>query len=355
MRRLIAALMLITVLGLVPPGTAQESEFQVPPELAKALVFIQVQRMYLGHALETGGTGVFIHPDGYIITDLHVVDEAFDAPGYEPGAIITAPVLEIQATFRDDQQAVRQLRAELVAVDSRHSLALLRVLTRHEAVVDVFALDQVPDVDRVVFVGFPYAGYLEEGGKSSSKDPRLTTIAANLSKITRAANQEITGFETRRLLDAGHCGGLALSPTGEVVGLAICTVDREARYGHGAAMTWWSGFFIARMVSYDLDPGVVLDPPLPIVATLESSIATDRFADWTAHIELTVEGTRVGMVPLETAENGWAGTIDVTQLGLAPNVRRIVVRALLIDSQRRPRFSRRINVDVVPGALAATQ
>src|SRR5271170_7706087 len=53
------------------------------------------------------GSGFVIHPSGYIVTNEHVIDEATD----------------VQVTFSNGEQ----LRADVIATDNEHDLAVLKV------------------------------------------------------------------------------------------------------------------------------------------------------------------------------------------------------------------------------------
>ena len=195
---------------------------QVASNVTPAVVFIQVisdgpqevirrfgQQQRRGPT-QSAGSGVVISPDGYIVTNNHVVDDAS----------------EIWVTLQDK----RQFRAEVVGTDPTTDLAVIRVEGRDLPAVVLGNADDVQVGEWVMAVGNPF---------------RLTsTVTAGIvSALGRSVNviDDQLGIEsfiqTDAAINPGNSGGAVVNMRGELVGIATAIATESGSYeGYGFAV-----------------------------------------------------------------------------------------------------------------------
>ena len=195
---------------------------QVASEVTSAVVSIQVRPE--GSAQASGqdlfgprrgrqnlGSGVFISPEGYIVTNNHVVKEA--------GAI--------QVTLADK----RQFEAEVVGTDQATDLAVIKIEGGGPfPVLPIGNSDEVGVGDWVVAVGNPF---------------RLTsTVTAGIvSALGRQLNIiedqfRVENFiQTDAAINPGNSGGALVNLRGELVGINTAIASQSGAYqGYGFAV-----------------------------------------------------------------------------------------------------------------------
>ncbi len=168
------------------PGQLDEflKRFQLPPG-AKPF---QLPRQHGGRALKGQGSGFFISPDGYIVTNNHVIDGA----------------KEIDVRLGDK----RRLKAKLIGTDPKTDLAVLKVDGGDFQYVKFGDSDTAKVGDWVVAVGNPFglsgtatAGIVSARGRDIGSGPYDDFIQIDAS------------------INKGNSGGPAFNRRGEVVGV----------------------------------------------------------------------------------------------------------------------------------------
>ncbi len=163
--------------GQTPPG--QSPEFQMP----------QVPAPQAPRSVQGVGSGFVIDPDGYIVTNHHVIDGA----------------VEISVTFTDGDT----LQAELIGSDERTDLALLKVEAEEDLPYVSFGeSDEIRPGDWVMAVGNPFG----LGG----------TVTVG---ILSARGRDLQGgslvdyLQIDAPINRGNSGGPAFNQEGEVIGI----------------------------------------------------------------------------------------------------------------------------------------
>lgn len=137
------------------------------------------------------GTGFFVHSDGYVVTNHHVIQGCRD---------ITV------------HGAVPDSKATLVAVHKHYDLALLKTvaLPMKRA---ALSSDKQPLIenDRVVIVGYP--GQSWEVGAPETREARITSLTGPSGEVHWLAFTDS--------LQEGNSGGPLLDTAGNVVGVAV--------------------------------------------------------------------------------------------------------------------------------------
>lgn len=145
------------------------------------------------NAISTG-TGFFVNPDGYLITNHHVVSDKTDVA-----------VRDLKGRF---------YRAQVVARDQRRDLALIKV-TGHFPSLRITHSDSVTKGQRVYAVGYPQI-----------------SIQGNESKVTDGVISSFSGirndddwFQISVPIQGGNSGGPLVTESGQVVGVVVASVN----------------------------------------------------------------------------------------------------------------------------------
>ena len=181
--------------------------------IGPAVVSIQVERAARGREAGGAGSGVVITPDGYLLTNQHVVD---GAP-------------RVRTQFVDGRSVI----AEVVGEDAATDLAVVRALASSLPSASVVADEPVRVGQLVVAVGNPYgfqstvtAGVVSALGRSlRSRDGRLIE---GIVQHTAALNP-------------GNSGGPLVDARGRVVGIntAIIAMAQGIGFAVPAATAHW--------------------------------------------------------------------------------------------------------------------
>lgn len=181
--------------------------------IGPAVVSIQVERASRGREAGGAGSGVVITPDGYLLTNQHVVD---GAP-------------RVRTQFVDGRSVI----AEVVGEDAATDLAVVRALASGLPSASVVADQPVRVGQLVVAVGNPY-GF------------QSTVTAGVVSALGRSlrsrAGRLIEGIvQHTAALNPGNSGGPLVDARGHVVGIntAIIAMAQGIGFAVPAATAHW--------------------------------------------------------------------------------------------------------------------
>jgi serine protease Do len=159
------------------------------------------------------GSGFVIHSSGYIVTNEHVIDEATD----------------VQVTFSNGEQ----LKADVIATDNEHDLAVLKVdpgqrkdVTKPLQAIALGTSEDLMIGEPVYAIGNPfgYAGTMTRG-----------IVSAVDRKLEINETKSYTGLiQTDASINPGNSGGPLINAYGQVVG--INTAIRADAHGIGFAI-----------------------------------------------------------------------------------------------------------------------
>ncbi|XSG81191.1 MAG: Do family serine endopeptidase [Methyloligella sp. ZOD6] len=233
-----------------------EGEFEIPgmPEIPKDSPFYEFFKRFgqvpkgmprNRHPMQAQGSGFFISPDGYLVTNNHVVEEAD----------------EITVTMEDGEQYT----AEMVGNDPRTDIALLKVDGKKLPYVEFS--DKDPEVGEwVLAVGNPFGlGGTVTAGIISAHNRDIGSGPYDYLQIDAAVNRGNSGGPSFTL--DGKVVGMntaIFSPSGGNVGIAFAVpaalvkeVVGELK-NNGSVNRGWLGVVIQN-VTEDLADGVGLD------------------------------------------------------------------------------------------------
>jgi serine protease Do len=228
---------------------------------------------YYRQQINSLGTGLIISPDGYIVTNEHVISNAS----------------RIHITLPDS----RQFEGRLIASDIAHDLALLKIDEKELPYVELGNSDELMIGEWVVAFGNPFGFLLE--------DTRPTVTVGVVSALNRSIKSTHEDriyknmIQTDAAINPGNSGGPLVNVLGEVIGLntAIFTsgggsegigfarpindvrkfIDETRQ--HGRVRVPWVGLWIAEAVQDSTTP-VRSGGRAIIVSAVDSESAAGR-------------------------------------------------------------------------------
>lgn len=154
------------------------------------------------------GSGVIISPDGYIVTNNHVVDSATD----------------VEVTLPDR----REFKAKVIGTDPKTDVAVIKIEADHLPAITVGDSSKLKIGDEVLAIGNPY-------GVGQ-------TVTMGIVSATGRTNLGIEDYEdfiqTDASINPGNSGGALVNDRGELVGIntAILAGDSGGNQGIGFAV-----------------------------------------------------------------------------------------------------------------------
>lgn len=151
----------------------------------------------------SSGSGVIISPDGYVITNNHVIEGASD----------------IQVTMNDR----KDYEAKLIGTDPSTDIALLKIVAKNLPYITMGNSDSIRIGEWVLAVGNPFN--LEStvtAGIVSAKGRNINILEDQYS---------IESFiQTDAAVNPGNSGGALVNTNGELVGINTAIVTKSGRY-----------------------------------------------------------------------------------------------------------------------------
>ena len=152
------------------------------------------------------GSGVIISPDGYIVTNNHVVEGAD----------------ELTVTLNDN----REFSARIIGTDKDTDLALIKVDGKNLPTLPIGDSDKVTVGEWVIAVGNPF-------GLNSTVTAGIISAKAR----TLGANGVESFIQTDAAINAGNSGGALVNTQGELIGINAMLYSQTGSYsGYGFAI-----------------------------------------------------------------------------------------------------------------------
>ncbi len=260
------------------------------------------------------GSGVILSPDGYIVTNYHVIENAH----------------KIQVTLDDK----RTYKAELVGVDPPTDLALLKIKADDLPYLNFGDVDQVRLGDWVLAIGNPF-------NLTSTVTAGIISAKGRNLGLMGDRNYRIESYlQTDAALNPGNSGGALVNLKGELIGINSAIISPTQGYtGYSFAIP----ADIVKKVVEDLEKyGQVQRAYLGVqVADINADFAKEKHLD-------KIEGVYVdGLVPGGAAE---AAGIKEGDVLLAINGKKVNSLAELQEELSLYRPKDKVNVLVKRGS-----
>ncbi|MCO6490343.1 MAG: Do family serine endopeptidase [Phaeodactylibacter sp.] len=174
------------------------------------------------------GSGVIISPDGFIVTNNHVIEDSDD----------------IEVTLNDK----REFSAELIGTDPSTDLALIRIKGKGLPYLEFGNSDSLRVGEWVVAVGNPF-------NLESTVTAGIVSAKGRSIDILEGQDRIESFIQTDAAVNPGNSGGALVNTNGELIGINTAIITRSGRYeGYSFAVP----ANLARKVIRDLkDFGVV--------------------------------------------------------------------------------------------------
>lgn len=193
------------------------------PSIVGIRVTAKVQNFLFGEQQDKGeGSGIIVSEDGYILTNFHVIEKAYDSRTNKVGSSAN---IEIFMTDKEE----KPYKAEIIGVDWRTDLAVLKIKGTGFPAAELGDSDSVEVGEMAVAIGNP--GGLEYMGSVTQG------IISGLNRTVQSENgYEFKLIQTDAAINPGNSGGALLNSQGKVIGVNSIKVVAQGFEGIGFAI-----------------------------------------------------------------------------------------------------------------------
>ncbi len=243
----------------------------VSTEISYRNIFGQVS------AASVTGSGVIISEDGYIITNYHVIEDAYEG-GYQ-----------VEVMLYDETE----YDAEIVGFDADNDIALLKIDAAGLSAAQLGDSDELVVGERVYAVGNPLGelSYTMTSG----------IVSATNRSITTESNVAVTMFQIDAAVNSGNSGGPVYNAAGQVVGIVTAKYSSTGVEGIGFAIPISDA---AHIVNQILEYGYVADRAYMGItcATVTSAAASSYNMVEGAYVNTVTEDSAAEKAGLEVGD-----------------------------------------------------
>jgi len=286
----------------------------------EATVFIKSERVFRGLYFPGYGTGFFVHPDGYVLTNWHVVADQIEARIWGEKTEIKTRVLKLEVVTNSGLPEEKIYLAKVVAWDRERDLALLEVPIEPKAWVPIASPPQVELAQSIWHVGYPLGMMLsadwEEGSTSVEEfqNPSASINRGMVTSIRRDSKGKLKAVQIDAAVNPGNSGGPLFDYEGRVVGVVNSKIMGAEGLGFAISSTLLGEFAALKSARVSFEPkSVHRSPARPLVVTVKPMLAELDNATGTARLH--GEGLEDVNVVLEREGELWSGAIPVPELG----------------------------------------
>ncbi|MCI0435950.1 MAG: trypsin-like peptidase domain-containing protein, partial [Gemmatimonadetes bacterium] len=221
------------------PGTLGQAFREAARRAQPGVVYVQVEQWVTqtrttrssrqgdprGNLRQGSGSGVVFRPDGYILTNNHVIDSAD----------------RVTVVLQDR----REFSAQVVGRDPNTDVAVIKIDAGNLTVVPIGNSDEIAVGDWVVALGYPLSlGSTATAGIVSAKGRTLNILRSEEAQYTLESF-----IQTDAAINPGNSGGPLVNLEGQVVGISSAIASPTGFFsGYGFAVP----INLARRVAEDL-------------------------------------------------------------------------------------------------------
>lgn len=151
----------------------------------------------------SSGSGVIITPDGYIVTNNHVVEDGD----------------QVEVTLNDK----REYKADIIGIDPSTDLALLKIKGKELHYLDLGNSDSLRVGEWVLAVGNPF-------NLESTVTAGIVSAKGRSIDILEGQDRIESFIQTDAAVNPGNSGGALVNTNGELVGINTAIITRSGRY-----------------------------------------------------------------------------------------------------------------------------
>ncbi len=151
----------------------------------------------------SSGSGVIISPDGFIVTNNHVIEDGG----------------EIEVTLPDQ----REFSAEVIGTDPSTDLALLKIKGKKLPFLEFGNSDSVMIGEWVLAIGNPF-------DLSSTVTAGIVSAKGRSIEILEGQDRIESFIQTDAAVNPGNSGGALVNTNGELIGINTAIITRSGRY-----------------------------------------------------------------------------------------------------------------------------
>lgn len=356
MLRLLRVSIVLAGSALAAAGPARAQGGISPEDVQRAIaasVFVKAQRVVYSNEFPTSGSGFFVHPDGYVLTNWHVVADQIQTDLWGKEREVNARVLRLTAVIDSGSPEEREVPARVVARDRDRDLALLKLEWKPEAYVDLGELAEVRLADRVWVVGFPFGDLLamersNPGRRDANPEPSIS--AGMVTSLRRDQGGVLKMIQTDAAVNPGNSGGPMLDAEGRLVGVVFAAISGGQGLGFGIPPNRVREFVDRNAAEITFRPAAVLEPPEPITVTVRPLLMEG--ASLRGEVRLEGDDIPPQVVRLDAVEGRMEATVPFP--GRLPGRKRPASYAATVSLFSReggPPVQRRFKLDAVPASF----
>jgi len=188
--------LLCLLAGSGEPVSAAAPPRATPPELRSVMAAFGVADIGDAATVESSGSGFIIHPDGYILSNNHVVDGAD----------------KIDVVLHDGTI----LRAKVIEVDAYKDLSLLKIEAKGLTAAPLGDSDKLEVAETVMAIGFPLSDIIGSA-----------TASAFEGKLNARREDKIELLQIDAAVNPGNSGGPLVNECGEVIGVIVSKLNAK--------------------------------------------------------------------------------------------------------------------------------
>ncbi len=245
--------------------------------VVNATVFVKTERVFQREYFPASGSGFFISPDGYVLTNWHVVADQVSGWLWGREREITAKVLRLTVVVASGTPDEREVPAKVVARNRKLDLALLKT---DEHPKDWIATDPIANLhlaEKVWIVGFPYGQLLsalkEPGKREPESNPEVSIGSGMVTSFRHDAKGELAGIQIDATVNPGNSGGPLLNSKGQLAGVVFAKFAGGEGLGLAVPGGHIRRFIDSNLIQIHFSPATVTEPPSPITITARPLLA----------------------------------------------------------------------------------
>jgi len=196
---------------------------KVSPSIVGIKVRAKVQNFLFGEQEAEGeGSGIIIREDGYILTNYHVIQNAYNS---NTNKVSSNASIEVYLWEQQD----KPYKAEIVGVDWRTDLAVIKIEGSGFPAAELGDSDDIEVGELAVAIGNP--GGLEYMGSVTAG------VISGLDRSVQTENgYEFKLIQTDAAINPGNSGGALVNSEGKVIGVNSIKIVAEGFEGIGFAI-----------------------------------------------------------------------------------------------------------------------